>query len=210
MVLIKSDFNGIVHAITEGRRIFSNLKKSFSYLIAFHVPVVLLSFLPPLFQLGELLMPVHIILLELIVHPVSAFTFENLKHPESRFNRGMIDRKMAITAAISGVLISLFALFWYVLKSDSSLEVKRTLAFTTLLFGNVGFVLLETWPVFTKRLFVTIALLITVAIATFSIPTVADHLHFTNVPIELVGLGFIMGLVASMPAWVVRRFTFRA
>jgi Ca2+-transporting ATPase len=205
MVLTKSDFNGIVHAITEGRKIFANLKRSFSYLISFHVPVVLLSFIPPLFNLGEILMPIHIILLELIVHPVSAFTFENFKSSPKQSNSNIIDKKTALTSTLAGILVSFAALLMFRFQDELSLEQKRTLALTTILFGNMGFILLETFPLFTKRLGITIILLFALIAVIHEIPMVADFLHFSPVDLSSIFYCFILGLLASIPSWLMRK-----
>lgn len=214
MVLMKSDFNGIVHAITEGKRIFSNLKKSFSYLIAFHIPIVLLALIPPLFNLGELLLPIHIILLELLVHPVSAFTFENMKHLPSvkkdlkipKNLTKILDARMTLTASLAGVLLSLVSLFLFLTPYFSffSIEEKRSVAFVTVLFGNIGFVLLESWPQFTPRLVFTVTALlgVTVSITTFS--TLSEYLHLSYVsPLRML-IACAIGLGASIPSWVIR------
>ncbi|MCB9091408.1 MAG: cation-transporting P-type ATPase [Halobacteriovoraceae bacterium] len=205
MILIKNDFNGIVYAITEGRRIFSNLRKSFSYLISFHVPVILLSFLPPLLKLGEFLMPIHIILLELVVHPVSAFTFENFQSGSLRVDEGILNKMMLLSSILAGVIVSLTALFLFVMAKGIPLEERRTIALSTVLFGNMGFILLETWPLFTKRLWVTLSLLFFVTIASFEIPIVASYLHLLAPPYHWIGYSFVIGVISSWPSWFVRK-----
>jgi len=104
IVLLDSDFSGIVAAILEGRRILSNLRRSVSYLISFHVPVILLALVPPLLGWTALLLPIHIIILELVVHPVSAFTFENLSSQAVRVERSgeLISRQRMWRALASG------------------------------------------------------------------------------------------------------------
>lgn len=77
LVLLDDDVTTIVRAIADGRRIFANLRHAFSYLIAFHAPLLLSAFLLPIFGAPILLLPVHLIWLELIVHPTSALVFEN-------------------------------------------------------------------------------------------------------------------------------------
>ncbi len=205
MVLTQSDFNGVVDAISEGRRIFSNLGKSFSYLIAFHVPVVFLSFFPPIFKMGELLMPIHIVLLELIVHPVSAFTFENLSGSVTKANSEIIHKKKVITSVISGILVSLIALGLFMLNEKLTIEKRRTIAVATVLFGNIGFVLLETPPIFTRRLGITITLLFFSNLLIFKVPFIASYLHFSNIPINTVIFCMIFGMLASVPSWFIRR-----
>jgi Ca2+-transporting ATPase len=205
MVLIKSDFNGIVQAIREGRRIFSNLRKSFSYLISFHVPVIFLSLIPPLFEMGEILLPIHIILLELIVHPVSAFAFENIKSHHLKSNQGLISRDSVFASLLAGVLLSICSLCLYAFMDSTSLAHKRTLALTTVLFGNVGFILLETFPHFTKRLCWILFILTGFTMALFTLLPLSTVFHLTPMsgPSGLICL--ILGLFSSLPSWFYRR-----
>lgn len=207
MVLIKNDFNGIVQAMIEGRRIFSNLRKSFSYLISFHVPVVLLSLLPPLLNLNEILMPIHIILLELVVHPVSAFTFENLQDDNKRGEKGIVSKKSFISSLLAGVLVSFIALLVFILMNDFSIEEKRTAALSVVLFGNVGFVLLETWPLFNKRLVVTITLLAIVSVLISVIPFLSSHLHLSALPKKWLLFCLGLGIISSLPSWLFKRYS---
>jgi hypothetical protein len=61
----------------DGRRIFNNLRRAFRYLNAFHAPLLLSALLVPLVGAPLFLLPVHLVWLELIVHPTSALVFEN-------------------------------------------------------------------------------------------------------------------------------------
>lgn len=198
MVLTQSDFSGIVTAITVGKQIFSNLRKSFAYLISFHTPVVLLSFLPPILGLGELLLPMHIILLEMIVHPVSAFTFENLSGSPDKKVKGLIDQRVVMTSMLAGVLVSLAALGLYLFHGE------RTLAVVTILFGNIGFILLETWPVFTKRLLITLGVLFVVTVSTFTVPAIMQGLHLAPLSLTWALLSLGLALLGSLPSWFLR------
>ena len=58
-----------------GRRIFANLRKAMGYLFAVHVPIVGLSLLP-LLGGPVLLLPIHVVLLELIIDPACSLVFE--------------------------------------------------------------------------------------------------------------------------------------
>ncbi|HVZ81414.1 MAG TPA: HAD-IC family P-type ATPase, partial [bacterium] len=75
LVLLNDSFAGIVATIAEGRRIFGNIQRSFLFLIAFHIPIVGLALLCPLLGMPIFYLPVHLVWLELIVHPVSALVF---------------------------------------------------------------------------------------------------------------------------------------
>jgi Ca2+-transporting ATPase len=147
IILQKDDFRGIVFALFEGRQIFINLKKSFSYLISFHVPILLLSLIPSLLGWPLLLMPIHIVTLELIVHPISALVFENM--PASSFELArkpsthLLTRKDFLINFLSGLSVSLVSLFLFQQEKNNSLELARSLAFLTFLIGNIYFVFLE-------------------------------------------------------------------
>jgi len=62
-----------------GRRIYTNLKKAFRYIISIHIPIILTVFIP--LSLGwiypNIFSPVHIIFLELIMGPTCSIIFEN-------------------------------------------------------------------------------------------------------------------------------------
>lgn len=206
MVLLKNDFNGIVHAILEGRNIFVNLRRSFSYLIAFHIPVVLLALIPPMMGWSQLLLPVHIILLELIVHPISAFAFENLKSSDHHASKSLIPTSTAITAALSGVILSLVSLIpWISVDSQSTLEQARSLSLSTVLFGNIGFTVVEAWPNFRSLKVVLIIVILTI------LPFVFCNLDFFKSTFHLSPISnleivqtFLFGIAASLPTFIYR------
>ena len=75
LVLLDDRFASLVDAVRAGRRIFANLQKAMGYLFAVHVPIVGLSLLP-LFGGPVLLLPIHVVLLELIIDPACSLVFE--------------------------------------------------------------------------------------------------------------------------------------
>jgi len=78
IVLLDDNFCSIVHAIVEGQTLFSNLKLSFQYLLMIHLPLVLSAALIPLAGYPLLYLPIHIVWLELIIHPTALLVFQNL------------------------------------------------------------------------------------------------------------------------------------
>ncbi|MDL2338410.1 MAG: HAD-IC family P-type ATPase, partial [Pseudomonadota bacterium] len=77
LVLLDDDFTAIVLAVRLGRRIFDNLRKSMSYILAVHVPIAGMALLPVLLGWPALLYPMHIAFLELIIDPACSLAFEN-------------------------------------------------------------------------------------------------------------------------------------
>ena len=77
LVLLDDDFSSIVQAVKLGRRIFDNIKKAIAYIFAVHVPIAGLSLIPVFFpDWPLLLLPVHIVFLELIIDPACSVIFE--------------------------------------------------------------------------------------------------------------------------------------
>src|SRR6185369_9098407 len=109
LVLLDDNFASIVAAVSAGRKIFLDIQRAFLYLIAFHIPIVLLALMSPLVGLPLLLMPVHLIWLELIVHPVSALLFQGdpppadlMRRPPRSPRAPMLARAALVRSGLSG------------------------------------------------------------------------------------------------------------
>ncbi|WP_415061530.1 cation-translocating P-type ATPase [Bdellovibrio sp.] len=76
IILMDDNFSTIVNAIREGRQLFLSLKKSFEYLLLIHIPLVLTAALIPLMGYPLLYLPVHVVWLELLIHPSALFAFQ--------------------------------------------------------------------------------------------------------------------------------------
>lgn len=181
MILVKNDFKGLVEAVFEGRKIFQNLRRSFSYLIAFHIPIILLALIPPLLGWGELLLPIHIVLLELIVHPISAFAFENLSLGPVTKEKSIISGSRFLRSCLSGLVLSLVALTLFRWQENAgNLELGRSWAMGSIFVGNIFFVLIETEFKINRRIFWTILSLIAFGLMVFGITPLAELLHLSN------------------------------
>ncbi|MBJ7573852.1 HAD-IC family P-type ATPase [Luteimonas sp. MC1828] len=76
IVLLDDNFRTLVNAIAEGRQLFSNLQRGFAYLILVHLPLVLSAALVPLLGFPLLYLPIHIVWLELLIHPTAMLAFQ--------------------------------------------------------------------------------------------------------------------------------------
>lgn len=77
IVLLDDDFSTIVNAVAEGRRLFGNLRLAFIYLLVVHIPLVVTATLVPLAGFPLLYLPVHIVWLEMIIHPTALLVFQD-------------------------------------------------------------------------------------------------------------------------------------
>jgi Ca2+-transporting ATPase len=76
LVLLDDNFATIVGAVRNGRRIYDNLSRAFAYLVAFHPPLLFAALLVPLLGKPLLLLPIHLVTLELLLHPVVSLVFQ--------------------------------------------------------------------------------------------------------------------------------------
>ena len=151
MVLIDDDFGSLVEAIAQGRLVFDNLRKSMTYIIAIHVPIAGLVILPAAAGWPAVLLPVHIVLLELIIDPACSLVYESeppeadiMQRPPRATDAAMVDRRVVIVSAVQGACLLAAALLMFHGGRQlypSSDDAARTLAFATLMVGNVGLIL---------------------------------------------------------------------
>lgn len=146
LILMDDNFSTIVAAIENGRVIYSNIKKAIAYILVIHIPIILVSLFVPLVGLPLLLLPVHIVLLELIIDPTSSIIFQRLKadkdvmsEPPRRLNEALLSKAVVVRSVLQGVAIFavVFAGYWYMLDTGRSQALAATFAFTTLVFANV-------------------------------------------------------------------------
>ena len=76
IVLLDDDFGSIVTTVRLGRRIYDNLRKAMSFILAVHVPIAGLALIPLLFGMPILFGPMHIAFLEMVIDPVCSLVFE--------------------------------------------------------------------------------------------------------------------------------------
>ncbi len=151
LVLVDDDFSSIVQAIKMGRRIFDNIKKAIAYIFAIHVPIAGMSLIPVLFKWPLVLLPVHIVFLELIIDPSCSTVFEAepeeadvMKRPPRNPKEPLLGIKtigMSILQGISVLLIVLGIFVYFFVYRMESPEEARALSFTTLIIANLGLIL---------------------------------------------------------------------
>ena len=79
IVLMDANFQTIHDAVIEGRRLFAQLQVAFAYLLLVHMPLVLGAALIPLLGQPLLFLPIHIVWLELVIHPTALLGFQELR-----------------------------------------------------------------------------------------------------------------------------------
>jgi len=205
LVLLDDNFTSIVSAVRLGRRIFDNLKKAMAYIFSIHVPIAGMSLIPVLFNLPLVLLPVHIVFLELIIDPACSIVFEAEKeehnvmkrHPRQK-DEGLFTRRNLALSLLQGVVVLGVVLVVYasaLARGFGESEV-RTLAFTTIVIANLCLILTNrSWSdtIFTslrtqnKSLIWVFSGTLVCLFLVLYIPVLRDLFRFGSVPLlELV------------------------
>lgn len=145
IILGDDNFRTIVSAIREGRQLFHNLQMSFEYLLLIHIPLVSAAAVIPLAGYPLVFLPVHIVWLELVIHPTALLSFQahaisEQAHAVSK--KTFFSAAETVLIAIVGLGIAL-ALGWSFLSdiledADPSYARAKAIALLTLWSAGVG------------------------------------------------------------------------
>ncbi len=116
LVISDDSFLSITEGVRAGRRIFANLRKAASYIIAIHIPIFGMALVPiasPAWPL--VLLPIQIAILEIVIDPSASLAYESepssknqmLAKPRSKDEK-LITSKVFRLAAVQGVILLLF------------------------------------------------------------------------------------------------------
>ncbi len=149
LVLLDDDFTSIVQAVRQGRRIFDNLRKAMAYIFAIHVPIAGMSLIPVLLNWPLVLLPVHIVFMELIIDPACSVVFEAepeeatvMTRPPRNSREPLFDRRTVVLSVLQGVSVLAMVLAAFGLGQwlGQGAAESRAFAFTTLIVANLGLI----------------------------------------------------------------------
>lgn len=152
LVLLEDNFAAIVHAIRLGRRIYENLRKAMTYIVAVHLPIAGMTVLPLLFGTPLALAPVHIVFLEMIINPACAVVFENegtdqrvMKRPPRSIHERLFGMRVVFLSVLQGcgLLVAVAAVFFLGLRNGLNDNEARAVAFTCLVVGNLALIIVN-------------------------------------------------------------------
>jgi Ca2+-transporting ATPase len=152
LVLLDDDFSSIVAAVRLGRRIFDNIRKAIAFVLAVHVPIAGLSILPVFFpDWPLLLLPIHIVFLELIIDPSCTLIFEAeeaeedvMRRPPRDSDARLFSRRTIGISILQGLSVLGACLAVFLLaRADHAPEAARALAFATLVVASLLIILVN-------------------------------------------------------------------
>jgi P-type Ca2+ transporter type 2C len=152
IVLLDDDFGSIVTTVRLGRRIYDNLRKAMSFILAVHIPIAGLALMPLLFGMPILFGPMHIAFLEMVIDPVCSLVFEAETEEDDVMTRKprppaepLFSVPTILWSLVQGTLVlavtaTIFALApGYGLTTDQ----VRGMTFAALIFAIVALILVD-------------------------------------------------------------------
>ncbi len=215
LVLIDDDFAAIVAAVRLGRRIFDNLRKAMSYILAVHVPIAGVAMLPVLFGWPALLYPMHIALLELIIDPACSIAFENEPAERDVMRRPPRDAAAPLFGGATlwlalaqglGVLAAVMGTFAWAGPRIPEPEA-RAFAFATLVVGNLALILSNRsasrslWATLrtpNRTLWGVVGLAFALLLAALYAPWAVGVLRFAPLPLDELAAACGLGLLSVL------------
>lgn len=198
IVLLDDNFATIVTAVRDGRRIFDNLTRAFAYLIAFHPPLLLGALVVPLLGKPLLLLPIHLVTLELVLHPVVSVVFQadppdpdTMQRPPRAVADALRLRSWARPYAVGTVLAVVVLSVYLTALTAWPEDQARAIAFASLLASQPMLLLSMRSPdrplwssgrPWTTALTVVIATVVTSTVAIIYAPPLAHLLHLERFP----------------------------
>lgn len=215
IVLLEDDFTSIVAAVRIGRRIYDNLKKAMSYIIAVHIPIAGMSLLPVVVGWPLILMPVHIVFLELIIDPACSIVFEQegeeanvMSRPPRKSSEHLFDLRMLITSLAQGTLalLAVAGVFEISRAAGFTGAAARTATFIALIISNLGLILSNrSWSLsFIRSMarpngalgWVIGGAIVFLALVVFA-PFLRNLFHFAPLPVAAIALSLLAGVIPT-------------
>lgn len=150
IILMDDDFSTIISTIKDGRRIYDNICKAVSYVFTIHIPIAFIALFTSILGIGyenALLLPLHIVLLELIIDPTCSIVLESqpaeediMKRKPRNRDEKIVTKAMLIKSIMQGVVLFLASFGTYLVVSKMGtidIDIARTMSFVVLVVGNI-------------------------------------------------------------------------
>lgn len=150
LILMDDNFTTIVETVRDGRRIYDNICKAVGYVFTIHMPIAFASLLAPMLGIASsalLLLPIHVVLLELIIDPTCSIVLErqpaerNIMERRPRDPNGkLLTGGVLLKSVMQGISIfaASFGTYFAVLDGNASnAPVARTMGLAIIMAANL-------------------------------------------------------------------------
>jgi len=150
LILLDDNFSTIVDTIKDGRRIYDNIKKAIGYVFTIHIPIAFSALMAPLMGINPaslLLLPVHVVLLELVIDPTCSVVLERqpadpgiMERPPRWPQEKLLTASMFSKSVLQGLAIfaASFTMYYYYLNQfPQNPPLARTMGISIILLSNL-------------------------------------------------------------------------
>lgn len=150
LILMDDNFSTIVDTIKDGRRIYDNIRKAVGYVFTIHIPIAFASLLAPMLGINPaslMLLPLHIVLLELIIDPTCSIVLERQPAETNIMERRprnpkekLLNAKTLLKSVIQGIAIfaASFGTYYYTLSQNpDNAPVARSMGLAIIMLANL-------------------------------------------------------------------------
>ncbi|QLY26402.1 cation-transporting P-type ATPase [Bdellovibrio sp. KM01] len=213
IVLADDNFVTIINAIQEGKQLLKNLNSSFEYLLLMQVPLVLGALIIPMMGQPLLFLPVHLVWLELILHPTSLLGFQMDVSKSKKFQENDFFNKERILAiSLKGLLVCAFmsSNFFLALWENKGVAHARANALLVLILAGISYHLFKT-RLSTRASFSIFLLNSVVTVAIFQVSYFATFLSVDVLSLsDWVRASLMVVLSISLSELVIKTWNYKS
>ena len=150
LILMDDNFSTIVDTVKDGRRIYDNIRKAMGYVFTIHIPVALIALFAPLlgvYTASLMLLPMHIVMLELVIDPTCSIVLERqpaenniMERPPRHRREKLLNVKMLTKSVVQGLVVfaASFGIYYFMfLQSSIDASVARSMGLAVIVFANL-------------------------------------------------------------------------
>jgi Ca2+-transporting ATPase len=150
LILLDDNFTTIVETVKDGRRIFDNIRKAVGYIFTIHIPIAFSALLAPLLGINPaalMMLPLHVVLLELVIDPTCSVILERqpaerdiMNRPPRNPKEKLVNTSLLLKSVLQGIVVfaASFATYFYMLHSvDIDAATARAMGLSIIIIANL-------------------------------------------------------------------------
>lgn len=150
LILMDDNFTTIVETVRDGRRIYDNIRKAVGYVFTIHIPIAFASLLAPFLGIAPaalLLLPLHVVLLEVLIDPTCSIVLERQpaetdimdrrpRNPKEKLLTGRLLAKSVLQGLI--VFVASFGAYFITLAGEpANAPFARAMGLSIIMLANL-------------------------------------------------------------------------
>jgi Ca2+-transporting ATPase len=150
LILMDDNFSTIIDTIKDGRRIYDNIRKAVGYVVTIHIPIACAALLAPFLNITPaslLLLPLHVVLLELIIDPTCSIVLERQPAEHNIMDRKprspqekILTAGTLLKSVVQGLVIfaaSFGTYFLFLQQNPENAALARTMGLSVIIIANL-------------------------------------------------------------------------